>query len=276
MRIPVALTAASSQRLRSAAVTEALHVDWSGSGERVLLVHGSFWAADRTFAAQRPLADEFRLGLVDRRGFGLSPDTERVDFDRDAEDLAALLHEDAHLVGHSYGGIGCMLAAARRPDRVRSLTVIEPPALALAAGHPAVDELIARSSAAYAVGEPTEAFARFVESWGFPRPSAASLARQDARALTASSAERSPAEAQVPLDALAATQIPTLVVSGGWENAPEDARRIAGAAFAAVCDVIERALRSERLRVPGATHAAQLAGDAFNETLRDFLRRAGS
>jgi pimeloyl-ACP methyl ester carboxylesterase len=157
---------------------------------------------------------------------------------------------------------------------VRSLTVIEPPALALASGHPAVDELIARSSAAYAVGEPGEAFARFVEAWGLPRPSAAALARQDPRALVSSAAERSPAEAQVPLDELAAAAIPTLVVSGGWDNAPEDARRIAGAAFAAVCDVIERALGAERLRIAGATHAPQLAGDAFNEPLRDFLRRA--
>jgi pimeloyl-ACP methyl ester carboxylesterase len=255
-------------------VAEALHVEWSGSGERVLLVHGSFWAADRTFAAQRPLADEFRIGLVDRRGFGLSPATERVDFDRDAEDVAALLDEPAHLVGHSYGGIGCMLAAVRRPDRVRSLTVIEPPALALAGGHPAVEELVARSSAAYALDEPTEVFARFVESWGLPRPNAASLARQDARALASSAAERSPAEAQVPLDALATTGIPVLVVSGGWESAPEDARRIAGAAFGAVCDVIERRLGAERLRIPGATHAPQLAGDAFNEPLRAFLRRA--
>ena len=94
-----------------------LHVAWSGAGDPVLLVHGSFTPAAATFAALAPLADEFRLGLLDRRGFGASPDVERVDFERDGEDIAALLAEPMHLVGHSYGGTGRLLAAARDPRR---------------------------------------------------------------------------------------------------------------------------------------------------------------
>jgi pimeloyl-ACP methyl ester carboxylesterase len=30
----------------------------------------------------------------------------------DAEDIAEVLGRGAHLVGHSYGGLGCLLAAA--------------------------------------------------------------------------------------------------------------------------------------------------------------------
>jgi pimeloyl-ACP methyl ester carboxylesterase len=257
-----------------APVTERLHVAWSGAGERVLLVHGSFQPAERTFSKQAVLADEFRLGLVDRRGFGASPDTERVDFERDAKDLAALLDEPAHLVGHSYGGIACLLAAARRPEQVLSLTVIEPPALALAAGHPAADELRERVSAAFGAGDPEDVFVGFVEAWGLPRPSPADVARRDARALAASARERSPAEAVIPVDRLAATPFPKLVVSGGWERKPDEAQRLAGSAFAAVCDVLERSLAAERLHVPNTAHAPQRAGPAFNQPLREFLRRA--
>lgn len=83
-----------------------------GEGERVVLVHGSFGWGEETFAEQRPLADRYRLLLSDRRGHGDSPPAERVDFERDAADLAELLGGGAHLVGHSYGAIACVLAPA--------------------------------------------------------------------------------------------------------------------------------------------------------------------
>jgi pimeloyl-ACP methyl ester carboxylesterase len=257
-------------------VDDAIHVSWSGTGEPVLLVHGSF-ATSRTFAELAPLADEFRLGLVDRRGFGSSPDTERVDFERDAKDIAALLDEPAHLVGHSYGGIGCLLAAARRPEGVRTLTVIEPPALALAAGHPAVDTLRARLAGVFAdTSDPADVYARFVEAWGLPRPGAELLASRDARALAASAGERGPWEAQIPLEALTAARFPILVVSGGWEQMPPAAQDVAGRAFAAVCDVLERRLGAERLHVPGTAHTPHQSGEQFNGPLRAFLRRASA
>jgi pimeloyl-ACP methyl ester carboxylesterase len=256
-------------------MADALHVSWSGAGEPVLLVHGSFTPASRTFAEQASLADEFRLGLVDRRGFGASPATERVDFERDAEDIAALLGEPAHLVGHSYGGVACLLAAARRPDGVRSLTVIEPPALALIAGDPAAEKLRTRIAVAFEeAADASDLYARFVEAWGFPRPSETALARRDHRALAASVGERPPGEAQIPLDALARARLPTLVVSGGWEDTPPEAQALAGHAFHAVCDVLERRLGAERLHVAATAHAPQQAGEAFNEPLRAFLRRA--
>jgi pimeloyl-ACP methyl ester carboxylesterase len=116
----------------------------------------------------------------------------------------------------------------------------------------------------------------FVEAFGLPRPPAETVARQDARALAASSSERSPAEAQIPLDVLADAPFPTLVVSGGFENISEEAQRVAGRAFGAVCDVLERRLGAERLRVPGTGHAPQQAGAAFNDPLRAFLRRASA
>jgi len=49
------------------------------------------------------------------------------DYEVDARDVVDLLAAGAHLVGHSYGAVVAMLAAATRPDLVRSLALIEPP-----------------------------------------------------------------------------------------------------------------------------------------------------
>ncbi len=100
------------------------------------MVHGSFGWGEDTFGKQRPLSDQYRLKLVDRRGFGKSPLTKRVDFDSDANDIANVLSDGAHLVGHSYGAVVSLLAARRRPNAVKSLTVIEPPAFKIAHNRP--------------------------------------------------------------------------------------------------------------------------------------------
>jgi pimeloyl-ACP methyl ester carboxylesterase len=125
------------------AVSDLNVLAW-GAGEPVVLVHGSFGWGEETWAQQRPLAGRFRLLLLDRRGFGGSPPAEREDFGVDAANIAEVLGDGAHLVGHSYGGLGCLLAAARRPDAVWSLTVIEPPAFGVARGNPAVERLLGR------------------------------------------------------------------------------------------------------------------------------------
>ena len=67
-----------------------------------------------------------------------------VDFEEHAVLVAAALGDGAHLVGHSYGGVISLLAAAAAPGRVRSLTVIEPPALGVARGNPAADAFLTR------------------------------------------------------------------------------------------------------------------------------------
>src|SRR5438067_13320137 len=93
---------------------------------------------------QRPLADVYRLVLVDRRGFGSSPGPDAGDWESDAADIAALLSRGSHLVGQSYGGVSSLLAAARRPDAVLSLTVIEPPALGLVRDDPVAEDFMRR------------------------------------------------------------------------------------------------------------------------------------
>jgi pimeloyl-ACP methyl ester carboxylesterase len=231
---------------------------------RLLLVHGSVVNAELTWNAQKPLAERFEIVAPNRRGFPPGPDVERVDFEDEAVWLEQFLEPGTHLVGHSYGGVIALLAAARRPDAVRSLTVIEPPAFGVARGVPAVDAIVEKFEEAQASGprDPGEFLRIFLPLVGSSIPSGDfnSDLLQGGRTLMV---ERSPAEAVFPFEELARAPFPKLVVSGGHH-----------AAFDAVCDVLEERLGAERAVLPGAGHSVQRLGEPFNELLVGFVERA--
>src|SRR5262245_55899531 len=120
-----------------------LFVDSWGTGTPVVVVHGSLATCAEQWPAPRPLAGQgFRLLVLDRRGYGQSPMADGEDFLRDADDIAALMGDGAHLVGHSYGGLGALFAAARRPDATLSLALLEPGTFALGQHHPSARALV--------------------------------------------------------------------------------------------------------------------------------------
>jgi pimeloyl-ACP methyl ester carboxylesterase len=231
---------------------------------RLLFVHGSVVNAELTWSAQKPLADRFEIVAPNRRGFPPGPDVEEVDFEDEAVWLEQFLDRRTHVVGHSYGGVIALLAAPRRPELVRSLTVIEPPAFGVARGIPAVDEFIVRIAEHWTNGprDPGEFLRGFLELVGSSTPPGNFTPEllQGARTLMV---ERSPAEAVIPLDSLACASFPKLVVSGG--HSPT---------FEAVCNVLEEGLGAERAVLPGAGHSVQRLGEPFNELLADFVERA--
>jgi pimeloyl-ACP methyl ester carboxylesterase len=247
--------------------TTGLHVTVWGEGEPAVFVHGSFGWGEETWAKQRPLSDSYRLLLVDRRGFGGSPPDGPVDFERDADDVAEVIGDGAHLVGHSYGGVVSLLAAARRPDAVRSLTVIEPPALGLVRENPVVDTFITGVGEAMRVADdPSDYRAHFLRNFGFAgQPQ--ELEGAALEAARSSWGERNPAEAEIPFDELRGVR--ALVVRGDWSRAPSRARERGGKIFHAICDVLERELGAESATFPGA-HNPQLLGEPFNTRLRTF------
>jgi pimeloyl-ACP methyl ester carboxylesterase len=235
--------------------------------ERLVLVHGSVAGAASTWATQRPLAERFELLAVERPGFPPGPPVERVDFEEDAVLVRELLRGGDHLVGHSYGGVVALLAAAGRPDALRSLTVSEPPATRVALGDPDADRFGERARLYWETG-PTndpEAFLRgFLDAvgsaWHPPSPLPPDL-EQGARALVV---ERGSWEAEIPLDVLREAPFPKLVVSGAHHLA-----------FEAICDALERELRAERAVLPGVGHTIPRHPD-FNRVLTDFVERAAA
>lgn len=248
-----------------------------GDGDRVVCVHGSLSWGTFAFRAQRPLSTSYSLVLPDRRGYGASPATGPADFSVDAGDVAPLLRDGAHLVGHSYGAVVALLVAARRPDAVRTLTAVEPAALSVARGDAAVEELIAALADVHAAGSSlgaAEFVVRFLEAFGYKpgvdMPESPRLNQRGIRAASATMTERPPWEAEIPLDALASADCPTLIVSGRWDNLAAGERALGCRASRAVCDTLTRSLGARRVVIDRWAHGCQYSGEPFNAALRSF------
>lgn len=115
----------------------------SGAGEALVLVHGS--ASDcRTWRLQQEaFAKHFRTIAYSRRyHWPNRPMPHGADYSmrEHVDDLQALITwldaSPAHLVGHSYGAVLCLLLAIRAPGLVRTLVLTEPPALTLFVSDP--------------------------------------------------------------------------------------------------------------------------------------------
>ncbi len=102
--------------------------------ETILLLHGNAESGRAWYAWVPVLARQLRVVRPDMRGYGASTPMPR-DFpwtlDAVIDDYARLMDalgvERFHLVGAKIGGVVARAFAARRPDRVRTLTVVGSP-----------------------------------------------------------------------------------------------------------------------------------------------------
>jgi pimeloyl-ACP methyl ester carboxylesterase len=236
-----------------------------GAGPPVVLVHGSIVDARRTWRQQAVLAEHWTLRLVNRPGFAGSPPLPRGDFEAEAPLIAELLGGGAHLVGHSYGAVITLLAAAARPDAVRSLTISEPGCLNVARGRPGVDAAIAQGDEFYrrrAEIPPHEFLRLFREGVNSAHETPDPLPDWLERGARLVMEERPPWEAEVPLEQLASAPFPKLVISGAHSPI-----------FEAVCDVLAERLGAERAVVAGRGHTIPSSGAPYNECLHAFLTK---
>ena len=234
-----------------------------GTGTRVVLVHGSLATGADEWQAQRPLAEQgFQLVVFDRRGYGRSPAAPGEDFVRDGDDIAALMGDGAHLVGHSYGGLGVMCAAARRPDATMSLTLLEPGAFALGQGAAAGRAFLADVRHLWEQDLPDEEWVvRFLTIVGSADALSQELLDAAVPLVPVLRRGRPPWDPALPLTELAPATYPKVVVSGGHS-----------AALDAICDDVAEAIGGSRMVIEGAGHEIQFAGPPLNEALERLWR----
>jgi pimeloyl-ACP methyl ester carboxylesterase len=241
-----------------------LFVETWGSGTPVVLVHGSLATGADEWQMQRPLADlGFQLLVIDRRGYGRSPAAAGEDFLRDAEDVAGLMGSGAHLVGHSYGGLGVLVAAARRPDATLSLTLLEPAAFTLDQDHPAARALISDVRHVWNQDLPDDEWVvRFLKVVGSdPDALSPDLIAAAVPLVPVCRRGRPAWETRLPFAELASVTFPRLVISGGHS-----------AGFDAICDDLAARIGASRMVVAGAGHEVQFAGPPLNEALLTLWR----
>jgi len=178
--------------------------------------------------------------------------------------LGPLLDSRPHVVAHSYGVLGALLAAAERPERVRSLTLIEPPLFYLVPDDPEVERLRRLGDAVLREGLDADPgmLREFLQLAGAPNVGAGPLPEDVARGVRRAHGGRLPEEAEPPLELLRDARIPSLIASG--DHAPTLER---------ICDALAAALGGRRVIAPGAGHFVA-AAPGFADQLERFLLTA--
>lgn len=261
----------------------ALYFELSGSGEPLVLVHGS-WGDHHNWDPVVPaLAESFQVLAYDRRGHSASERTAgQGSVFEDVDDLAGLIDElglaPAHVVGNSFGAAITLRAATRRPEVFRSLIVHEPPLFPLLAGtelEAGMGEVQKRIGAVVALlegGDHDRAARLFVETIAFGPGAWDERLTPEMREVFIANAPtwldevRDPDALQMDLDALAGVDRPALLTSG-TESAPF---------FGPVVDIVADALpRSERVTIDGADHVPHISvPERYVELVTTFAQQA--
>lgn len=171
-------------RPRSIRVDDALlAVHDAGKGEPMLLVQTALSAEELVPLGQHPaLASSYRVLDLRRRGYavdaaesgarapaavGSAPGSVALDAADCARALQTLEAVPAHVVGASYSAAVALELASRRPELVRSLTLVEPPPCNVAAA-PEFRQVNAALMATYREHGVTTALEEFTRVLGAP------------------------------------------------------------------------------------------------------------
>ena len=248
----------------------------SGEGERVALVHASASSGAQWRGLRRRLEPAFRVIAPDLFGYGGTdpwPGHRPITLADEAALVGTALGDDqapVHLVGHSYGGAVALRFAIAHPDRVLSLTLIEPVAFHLLregsgfarACLGEIEQLAATVLRGLATGNCAAAMTSFVDYWNGPgawgrfdpRRKAGCAATCARLALNFHAALSEP----MPLYAFRRLRMPTLLLQG--DRSPEPVRE--------VTRLLGRTLPEARLTsIPGAGHMLPLTHAALVEPM---------
>jgi pimeloyl-ACP methyl ester carboxylesterase len=258
-----------------------LYYEEHGTGDSLVMVHGS-WVDHHSFDPVVPgLAESFRVVTYDLRGHSRSehrtgPLPRRRHEDDLAELIVALEAGPATVAANSYGASIALGLATRRPELVAGIVGHEPPLVAAAMDHPGAAPALAETEATVRLvldqidaGDAEEASRRFVEQLALG-PGAWNLLPEEMRRIMVSNApsfaaeQRDPAGSEADLSALL-PEVPVLLTQGdqspGW--------------FSAIVAAVARSVEHAEVHtIAGAGHAPQLTHPAeYVEMVSGFAAR---
>ena len=106
------------------------YLDWGGSGQPIFFVHGGGQSAHTWDLVACQLRARYHCVAMDCRGHGLSDKVDRwLGYAEQGDDIkgvaGALGLRDFALVGMSMGGLASLAYAARNPQTIRALTMVD-------------------------------------------------------------------------------------------------------------------------------------------------------
>jgi pimeloyl-ACP methyl ester carboxylesterase len=254
----------------------------SGSGPGVVCLHSNASSSSQWRALMERLTPDFHVLAPDGHGAGKGPPWP-LDRALALGDEVALLEpvfaragDRFALVGHSYGAAVALVAAVQQPGRVRALVLYEPTLFALvdaASPQPnaadGIRQAVERAAAALAAGDRGAAAEQFIDYWmgagswrARPEAQRGSI---EASIVNVQGWSRALFGEATPLAALAALQIPVLLMTGA--ESPASSR--------AVARLLASALpRLEVVEFEGLGHMGPIThSDPVNAAIEGFLRR---
>jgi pimeloyl-ACP methyl ester carboxylesterase len=255
-----------------------------GAGSPVTLIHGGVFHSGPAWAKTiGPLVQGgYRVIAVDRRGYGRSPagDSDHVPVSLQARDVAQTLDlrevEATHVAGVSYGALVGLELALAQPERVLSLTLVEPTIFSWLKGDPDYAPWIHRFTELESLGVAGTPHHVWLEPWlSLIDPAMARELRPGSpawplveRALACQWREECVSSYRPDEDLLDALTVPTLILNGGDS---EPALREVGELLA------ERLPSAQHVEMAGAGHQLHAHNAAaFNQLLGTFLARNSS
>jgi len=91
----------------------------------LLMAHGLFGSARNLGVIAKRLSEDRSVTVADMRNHGSSPWYDTQSYFDMADDLAGLIEDPAHVMGHSMGGKAAMVLALRQPEKVQRLIVAD-------------------------------------------------------------------------------------------------------------------------------------------------------
>jgi pimeloyl-ACP methyl ester carboxylesterase len=228
-----------------------------GDGPPVVLVHGTSGSKAHMGRLARALADDFRVVTYDRRGRGDSGDADEYDFQRELEDLRAVVDAvdgDPVVFGHSFGGLIALSAA---PDLDADRLVLSEPAVLVDDYHETLSDRIRERIAA---GDREGAVEAFFETVGTIGAVSQQVVDRAATIVETIAREIEVVESSDVDDPQ--TGLPTLLVIG--EHGPDHLKR--------AVDYLEAELEdAERVEIPNTGHMAVITDpERVAAVIREF------